>query len=865
MDDSQTRLGDSTPGGASAGVARFDPGTVFAGRFRIVSLLGRGGMGEVYRADDLKLGQTVALKLLPEALEHDPARLAQFHNEVRVARDVSHRNVCRTYDIGDAGGRHYITMEYVDGEDLASLLRRIGRFPQDRAVEVARQLCAGLGAAHERGVLHRDLKPANIMIDGNGQVRITDFGLAGLAGRFDDLRSGTPAYMAPEQLAGKEVTVRSDIYALGLVLFELFTGRRALEAKTLDELVRLHESSSGVRAPSSLVRDLDPTIERAILRCLEPAPAKRPASANTVSAALPGGSPLAAALAAGETPSPEMVAAAGGQSALRPALGLAGVAIVLITLPLLALVADRTQLFQRIPITKSNDALRDRAQELIERFGYTRPPGDRADGWQITSEYMDHVERTNDRADRWQPLSTGRPPTLQYWYRTSPSNLVPFGTAAAPSLADPPSTAADMHTVILDPQGRLVEFRSIPPAGGASSTAALDWAILFDAAALPMASFHAVEPKWLPRDYVTARMAWEGPLPEVAGTSVRVEGAAYDGKPTFFRVIGSWVPAPGSGAAGGSGRWSAGELFFTLAQIIALALLVGSAILARHNLRNGRGDRRGAFRTAAVVFGTTAAEWALTAHYYTALSVEDARFNLAMALALFSAVTLWLFYMALEPYVRRFWPELLIGWTRLLSGHIRDPLIGRDILAGVAGGMIIALLVMAHDLVPGWLGWPPLAPAWTSTQALHGTRYALAYPLTIVHLSLLNALQGIFGVVLIRMLVRRTWLVVVIASIVFFPIAINGTFSGDILSIDLPFTMLTLAVFLAVLLRFGLLSLTMAFVVFLTLTHQPLTLDLSKPYSGTSVVLMAATAALAMFGYYASRGTEPLFGRSLLD
>src|SRR5207247_75459 len=190
-------------------------------------------------------------------------------------------------------------MEYVDGEDLASLLRRIGRFPEEKAVEVARQICAGVAAAPERGVLHRDLKPANVMIDGEGHVRLTDFGLAAVAGNVDNIRSGTPAYMAPEQLAGREVTQRSDIYALGLVLFELFTGRRVFEANTLDELIKLHESGPGSGiTPSSVVRDLDPAIERAIQRCLEREPAKRPPSALAVSAALPGRDQLAAAAAA---------------------------------------------------------------------------------------------------------------------------------------------------------------------------------------------------------------------------------------------------------------------------------------------------------------------------------------------------------------------------------------------------------------------------------------------------------------------------------------------------------------------------------------------------------------------------------------
>ena len=242
-DSARSRVRDLTPSGASWG--RFEPGTIFAGRFRIVAPLGQGGMGEVYRADDLKLGQTVALKLLPEDLAADPGRLAQFHNEVRIARTISHRNVCRTYDIGDADGTPFLTMEYVDGEDLSSLLRRIGRFPQDKAIEVARQICAGIAAAHERGVLHRDLKPANVMIDGEGHVRITDFGLAAIAGTVrQTFATGTPAYMAPEQLAGRDVSERSDIYSLGLVLFELFTGKRVFEASSLQDLLRLHESDS---------------------------------------------------------------------------------------------------------------------------------------------------------------------------------------------------------------------------------------------------------------------------------------------------------------------------------------------------------------------------------------------------------------------------------------------------------------------------------------------------------------------------------------------------------------------------------------------------------------------------------------------
>ncbi len=294
------------------------PGTVVADRYRIVALVGRGGMGEVYRADDLKLGQTVALKFLPRFVGRGDPWTARLLDEVRIARQISHPNVCRVYDVGEADYRHFLSMEFIDGEDLASLLRRIGRVPPEKAVQIARQLCAGLAAAHDQGVLHRDLKPANVMIDGRGRARIADFGLATLREGIppQEAIAGTPAYMAPEQLAGREVTVRSDLYALGLVLYELFAGRPAFERA--GSFAELRERRSGPPpTPSTHVEGLDPAIERAILRCLEPDPALRPASALAVSAALPGGDPLAAALAAGETPSPEVVAAAPKEGSLR--------------------------------------------------------------------------------------------------------------------------------------------------------------------------------------------------------------------------------------------------------------------------------------------------------------------------------------------------------------------------------------------------------------------------------------------------------------------------------------------------------------------------------------------------------------------
>jgi serine/threonine-protein kinase len=234
-------------------------------------------MGEVYRADDLKLQQSVALKFLPPALSADPGRLSRFAGEVRIARAVSHPNVCRVFDIGEHEGLHFLSMEYVDGDDLASLLRRVGRLHPDKATDIGRQLCAGLAAAHQQGVLHRDLKPANVLVDSRGRAHIADFGLAIAIGKGADPDiAGTPAYMAPEQFSGAPLSEKTDLYALGLVIYELFTGRR-------------FAGGAGDRAGDSAL----PAI---VAQCLRRSPDERPASAAAVAAGLPGASSIAASV-----------------------------------------------------------------------------------------------------------------------------------------------------------------------------------------------------------------------------------------------------------------------------------------------------------------------------------------------------------------------------------------------------------------------------------------------------------------------------------------------------------------------------------------------------------------------------------------
>ena len=352
---------------------KFLPGTRIAGRYRIVALLGKGGMGEVYQADDLKLGQTVALKFLPAGFAQDALRLEYFHNEVRLARQVSHPNVCRVHDIGEVDGLHYLSMEFIDGEDLRSLLRRIGRLPSEKGIEIAAQLCASLAAAHDKGVIHRDLKPANVMIDGRGRVRITDFGLAWDSDSSAEPGAtvGTPAYMAPEQLLSGETSVQSDLYALGLILYELFTGKPPLKDRAIEQLRQTYKQPSEIEPPSSVVSDLDPMVEQVILRCLKHDPADRPRSVGAVAAAMPGGDPLAVSLAAGQTPSPALVASSGPRKGLHPLIGGLLISVVLIQLAAAAWLFDRNTVLgilrRQVPTPQ---VMENRAREVLAGLGY---------------------------------------------------------------------------------------------------------------------------------------------------------------------------------------------------------------------------------------------------------------------------------------------------------------------------------------------------------------------------------------------------------------------------------------------------------------------------------------------------------------
>jgi len=842
----------SSSSSSSIDEGRFPAGTLLADRYRILSLLGRGGMGEVYRANDLKLSQPVAIKFLPEETAANERMLARFHAEVRIARQVSHPNVCRVYDIGEYQGSTYITMEYVDGEDLASLLRRIGRLPGDKAIEIARKLCAGLAAAHDKGVLHRDLKPANIMIDGRGQVLISDFGLAGLAGQVEggEIRNGTPAYMAPEQLAGKEVSVRSDIYALGLVLYEMFTGKRAFE----DGAQRT--TPAGV---STLVKDIDPAVERVILRCLEEDPRARPHSALAVAAALPGGDPLAAALAAGETPSPEMVAAAGETDGISIRTAVLCLAAIVAGLILTVVLGSRVDVSQRIPLEKSPEVLAQKARELIEGFGYTGRPTDSALGLGSDVDYQRYAEQRKKPDEFRAQLAKSQPPLIDFWYRQSPRYLETFNANGRVAENDPPPLISGMAQLELDTLGRLIYFAGAPPQveETPASSSAPDVKPLFAAAGLDPARFTSTGPKWTPLATSDARAAWTGFYPDAPGVPLRVEAAWWRGKPVYFQMIGLWTrPERVQPFQETTGRTIESWVILSLiCTVFAVA-----ALLAWRNFRLGRGDTRGASRLAVFMLCLSLLAWLFAAKHVPTLW-EYLTITWAISAALFVAALYWVLYMALEPYVRRRWPQSLISWSRLLAGGFRDPLVGGQVLIGMAVGVALNIDIVLGMFLRNRVG--DLQP--------ENYLYRLRNVLDMRHLAggfILNLQQSIqiplflfFLFFLLRVILRRQWLAALVWILLWEGLVL---LSSTHPLIDMLMFTPILALILFILMRFGLLPL-IAFFFASDLTDTPITTDWSAWYAGGTILNLVTILALAAYAFHIARAGRPLFKEGFLE
>lgn len=827
----------------------FVPGTVLAGHYRIVALLGRGGMGEVYRADDLQLGESVALKFLPPRLTHDPVALDRLRKEVRTARGITHPNVCRIHDMGEAEGQAFISMEYVDGEDLSVALKRMGRPSEEKAIEITHQICLGLAAVHDAGVIHRDLKPANIMIDGRGNVRLMDFGVAGAQKDLAVQRrvAGTPRYMAPELAKSGKATVSSDIYALGLVLYEVFTGKRA----DIGEPFPGKEPSTTPSTPSSIVTGIDPLVERAIMRCLEVDADERPASVYALLNALPGGDPLAAAVAAGQTPSPEMVAAAGGEGMLGRRIALFCLAWVPIGLGLVFWLAQEAWwLNQDKHQYEHPEVLTSKARELLKQWGYE----------------LSSVHATGY-------LYKGKAPDLHFWYRQRPNNSGFFVNGYYNRLTTTERSAARVTPinpayrfpgevyVRLDLSGRLHEFRATPIEdwGPKTPEAPPDWDEWFpiSATGMKLSALTSIDEMFPPGMDFQHLQAWKG-YDEARSEPFFVQVASFRGKPvSYLREDASLFKWAASDRGMAFGR----SPVVSFTDGVFLALVAIGSFLAWRNIRSGRSDRRGAWRFALSFFLVGVMSWALLTSSY-----NTGHFVIGGAQWLHEAALIWLFYLAMEPYVRRLWPQTLIAWSRLVGGRGREPLVGRALLLGACSGILAALLALLYRMLPVWIGGESDALlALVSPLTLEGPMASTGYFLRVILGAIHAGFWWLFVLLCLyrgfSFLLRKPALVWValfasVSVLLFYLEGLAGPAGWISAGIHALLGMWIIT-------RLGVLSFCIHMIAIRLLTFTPITTDFSVWYASSGVIAALIMAAFALFGFYYSQGGRSLLGDPL--
>jgi serine/threonine-protein kinase len=617
---------------------------------------------------------------------------------------------------------------------------------------------------------------------------------------------------------------------------------------------------------TSSAKDVDPGVERVVLRCLERDPKERPANARVVLLSLPGGDPLQAAVLAGETPSPEMVAAAAKVGDLRPAVAWAYLLPALAGLVLVAHLAGTTTLIGRLRPGKAPEVLAERARELLATMGYTETPADTALGFDLDFEYLAYVARHDPSPNRWAGVATARPGPLVFWYRQGAEVIAArrfplMGQLEVGRITreDPPPIAPGTVEVVLDHRGSLVSLRAVAsPLEAAKPLREPDWPVLLSAAGLDASALVPVAPSWTAPVDSDRKAAWDGAYPGQPGVAIHVEAASLRGKPVWFEVHGPWVKAapPAEGAMASIVSWTA-------AMFIGI-VLAAIGWVVRRNLLMGRSDRRGGARLAACVSVCLTLGLMLRADHVASVRGEAALVMNLLALVLLNTAAIWAYYIAVEPIARRIWPQLLISWSRLLGGRFRDPLVGRDGLVGGLVGVVLALVIHLAIAAPPWLGLEPNPVRARVVTTLASSRhfgYFIAYGLCG---SVAIALSVLFLWFLLRSVLRSSRLALgslfTMLYVVF--LAPPITSSSTLWSVT---TLLFTAIWVCVLTRVGLLAAMASLFVFLLLDATPLTLELSAWYAGPALSCLALLAGLLIYCFVVALAGRPMFGHPFLE
>jgi hypothetical protein len=569
---------------------------------------------------------------------------------------------------------------------------------------------------------------------------------------------------------------------------------------------------------------------------------------------LEGRDPLEAAIAAGVTPSPELVAAAGETETLSSRAAWACLLFILVGALLAPVLWQGHSIVTLVPMEKPPEVLEDRARELARRLGPDVDVTDAHSGVSFDHEYVRHEAKASPGPGSWKALESGRPVIVRFWHRWSPRPLVSPGGAGPVGWHSPPRDIAGMGGAMYDFRGQLLRYYAVPPQVEETSDPPrpVDWTPLFEEAHLDPSQLEPATPTWVPPFFADSRAAWTGAWPDRPDIPIRVEAAGYRGRPIWFRVIEPWTRPERMEPY----QLTPGQQVTKYTLTALVILLVGAgAILARRNLVLGRGDRRGAFRLGAGFAAVGLMRWLLDTHHVADVIGEMSLLLRGAGMVALLATLVWLFYLALEPYVRRLRPTTLVSWARLLNGGFGDAIVGRDVLiGGVWGGATVILLALAQRL-PGWWG-ASLPPDLDQRMGLLGLRDSVV---GVLSLTIGDALWGLCSLLLyliLRFVFRRETLAVLGLVVVLAGLQIAAM--PDPLWLMAPVRLLVMASYVFVLLRFGLLAAIAGCYMADVLLIAPLTTHLGTWYAGPTILAVLLVSVAAVLSFRTAQGGSGL-------
>ena len=550
-----------------------------------------------------------------------------------------------------------------------------------------------------------------------------------------------------------------------------------------------------------------------------------------------------------------MVAAAGDTEAVSVNTATVALGVMAAGLIAVAILGNKTNILRQTPFELPPAVLEHKARETIRGLGFSASPADHMSGFDYDSDFQRYSESIKDPAEYKTLLTGGSPSLIRFWYRESPLPLANPDNSNVITESMPPPIESGMVNVTLNPQGQLIALSAVPPQleqGQPAQTAAPpDWHSLFAAAGLDVNRFAPADPRWLPLSGFDARAAWTGVYP---GSSIplRIEAAGWRGRPVYFEMIGPWT-RPSRQSISTSSELSAAFV------VLAVLLLLLGVFLAWRHYRLGKSDQQGAFRLAVFGFWVALIRNLCASHFVPGMDGLRGVLGEYAASASYG-VFVWVFYVALEPYVRRSWPQSLIAWRRLLAGGVRDPVVGANILIGLAYGAVTSAYFMLYRLM---LHTSSRLSERLSLDTVSGVSMAASRALRAVEDPLASALLYLFFLFLLRVLLRKPWIAAA-AFTVLFALAAGGIPENHP-ALAVAMNLLPAASIVLVTIRFGLLAMTATFFVTEVLLYFPVATDLSTWYAPSTLFAYAMVLAVAGYAFRMAVAGRPMFKAGLMD